>query len=96
MGLLALGSIKPCHCQAGLRTASISGALSSSTGGGGGQGFGGWGSGGGGGSGDGFAGASSIQTLGSETSAPLTEDVIILDVGVRILCNLIYLLYKIN
>ena len=80
--------MKPCHCQSKLGAASISKALLSTSAGGGGQGFGGWrrGVGGGGGGGDGFgvpsAGESTNGTFDSEVSASLTEDVIILDVGV--------------
>lgn len=87
MGLLlnATGTFKPCHCRSKLPVASISTSLSLSSGGSGG-GFGGWEGGGGGGGGDGFsvpsAGASSIGTPDSKTSESLTEDVIVLDVGV--------------
>ncbi|KAG0607893.1 hypothetical protein M758_8G062900 [Ceratodon purpureus] len=87
LGLIAANSARPCHCQSKLGPASISKALLSTSAGGGGRGFGGWGRGGGtgGGGGDGFgvpsAGESTNGTFGTEVSAPLTEDVIILDVG---------------
>jgi hypothetical protein len=76
--------VRPCHCQRKFGAASISNALLSSGAGGGGRGFGGWGRGGGGGDGFGVpsAGESTNGTFGAEASAPLTEDVIILDVGV--------------
>ncbi|KAG0563875.1 hypothetical protein KC19_8G066400 [Ceratodon purpureus] len=82
-GLVAGRSSTIYSCQSGLGVASIS-KIFSGFGGGGGKGFGGWGRGGGGGDGSGVpaAGEGSVGAPGGEASNSITEDVILLSVGV--------------
>lgn len=63
--LLAARSIRPCYCQNGFGAASISRALSTGSGGGDDLGM----------------PSAGESTFASETTSPLTEDVIVLDVG---------------